>query len=552
MGNTGSYLSLPNPGETIFLLEQELAETNREVLALTLELDKRLEELRAAEQRYRRLVENAPDAIYRSEFHPRPVCTFVNRRVTALTGYSQEEYYADPELVFKVVHLEDRKTLDAILRGEGPDVGMATLRWVHKNGTAIWIEQHHVMVRDDRGRLAAIECVARDITGRKRLEEQLLQTQKMEAIGRLAGGVAHDFNNLLTVINGYSAQALESLNESDPLHQEIEQINKAGERAASLTRQLLAFSRRQILTPRVLDLNGIVSDMDRMLRRVLGEDIRLVATLERGLDSVHADPGQIEQVIMNLAVNARDAMPNGGQLLIETANIELDDAYAQKQRAVVPGRYVMLAVSDTGHGMDQETQERIFEPFFTTKPKGEGTGLGLSTVLGIVQQSGGNIWLYSEVGKGTTFKVYFPRIAAKPDPPLQRSQAKLATGSETILVVEDEDGVRLLILSVLKRAGYKVLEARGGNEALSLCESHQGSIHLVLTDTVMPQMSGRELISRLTGFRPESKYLFMSGYTDKAIVQHGAFDPQTPFLQKPFTPAALAAKVRETLDKDRQ
>jgi PAS domain S-box-containing protein len=547
MGLPRSYSAPQSPEETIRFLEQELADTNREVLALTLQLDKRIEELGAAEQRYRRLAENAPDAIFRCELHPRRLCTFVNPQVTALTGYSPEEYYADPDLAFNVVHPDDRPLLDAAFREDGPNVGMSTIRWVHKNGTAVWIEQHHVLVRDRAGRLVAIECIARDITGRKHLEQQLLQSQKMEAVGRLAGGVAHDFNNLLTVINGYSEQALETLLASDPLYQDIEEIKKAGERAASLTRQLLVFSRRQVLTPRILDLNAIVSDMERMLRRVLGEDVELAIALQPALDSLHADPGHLEQVIMNLVVNARDAMATGGRLLIETANVELDDSYAADHQAVVPGRYVMLAVSDTGSGMDAETQAHIFEPFFTTKPVGEGTGLGLSTVFGIVQQSGGHIWVYSEPGKGTTFKIYFPRVAARPEPVEPRRAVGPAAGSETILVVEDEDGVRKWIRSVLKRAGYTVLEARSGAEALLQCQNHAGAIHLVLTDVVMPQMSGRELADRIAAIRPEIKPLFMSGYTGNAVVQHGALDPQAPFLQKPFTTASLAAKVREAL-----
>jgi two-component system cell cycle sensor histidine kinase/response regulator CckA len=550
MGFSPSPSSMQNPHEAIHLLQQELADTNREVLALTLELDKRIEELRAAEQRYRRLAENAPDVIFRYELQPRRGCTFMNPSVTALTGYSPQEYYADRDLTLKVVHPEDRPLLDAAFRGDGPDVGMCTLRWVHKNGAAIWIEQHHVLVRDQRGRLVAIECIARDITGRRQLEDQFRQSQKMEAIGRLAGGVAHDFNNLLTVINGYSAQALDTLREGDPLRQEVEEINKAGERAASLTRQLLAFSRRQMLTPRVLTLNAIVSDMERMLRRILGEDVALVTRLDPSLESVHADPGQIEQVLLNLAVNARDAMPEGGRLLIETANVELDDTDARQLRGAVPGPYAMLAVSDTGCGMNAETQARIFEPFFTTKAPGVGTGLGLSTVFGIVKQSGGTIWVYSEPGKGATFKVYFPRVALQPESVAQRPVVKPAQGTETVLVVEDEDGVRKLIRSVLKRAGYTVLEARGGREALLLCQSHSGPVHLVITDVVMPLMSGRELVNHLTALRPEIKLLFISGYTDDATVQHGVHSPQTPFLQKPFTPGALTGIVRETLDTE--
>jgi nitrogen-specific signal transduction histidine kinase/ActR/RegA family two-component response regulator len=404
------------------------------------------------------------------------------------------------------------------------------------------------MVRE-QGRLVAIECIARDITSRRQLEAQFLQAQKMEAVGRLAGGVAHDFNNLLTVINGYSAMALETLDEFDPLHEEMQEIYKAGERAASLTRQLLAFSRRQAVTPRILDLNLIVSDMDRMLRRVLGEDAVLNTTLETGLEAILADPGQIEQVILNLAVNARDAMPDGGRMLIETGNAVLDEDYARQHNAVVPGSYVMLAVSDTGCGMDAETQAHIFEPFFTTKGEGQGTGLGLSMVFGIVQQSGGDIWVYSEPGKGTTFKIYFPVAGDRPAQAKHGPTSRQSTGTETILLVEDEEGVRNLIRTSLQRAGYTVLEARDGNEALLLYERHATSIDLILTDVVMPQMSGRELADRFAAIRPDVPLLFMSGYTAKAIVQHGVLDPQTPFLAKPFTPSTLTAKVRETLDR---
>jgi len=536
-----------NPDDMIRLLEQELADTNREVLALTLELDKRVEELRAAEQRYRRLAENAPDVILRYELHPKRGYTFVNPRVTDLIGYTPEEYYANPDLGSqKVVHPDDRPLIEEVLQGRGSEVGTHTLRWVSKSGQILWIEQHYVLVRDSHGRLVAIECIARDITSRKRLEEQFLQSQKMEAIGRLAGGVAHDFNNLLTVINGYSEQALIELSESHPLHEDITEIRNAGERAASLTRQLLAFSRRQMLQPEVLDLNVIVADMERMLRRLLGEDVVLSTVPQSGLDFVYADRGQIEQVIMNLVVNARDAMPKGGRLTIETCNVALSSEYPGLRHEIVPGDYVMLAVSDTGMGMDQATQARIFEPFFTTKS--HGTGLGLSTVFGIVQQSGGTVWVYSEPGKGTTFKIYFPKAAESRQATTDRRTMRMRTGSETILLVEDEDGVRKLIHSVLEAAGYTVLEARNGADALALCEIHPYPIHLMVTDMVMPNMSGRDLANRLAAVRPEIKLLFMSGYTDHAMVEHWSFDPETGFLQKPFSPSALTNKVREVLD----
>jgi two-component system, cell cycle sensor histidine kinase and response regulator CckA len=545
---TGVQLSAEELEANVQMLEQELADTNREVMGLTLELDQRLEALRAAEQRYRRLAENAPDVILRYEVLPVRFCSFVNPRITDLTGYLPGELYADPELSLWMVHPADRESLEALLRGEGPDVGTMSLRWIHKSGATVWIEQHTVMVRE-HGRLVAIEYIARDISSRKQLEEQFVQSQKMEAVGRLAGGVAHDFNNLLTVINGYSAMALETLKESEPLHEELQEIYKAGERAASLTRQLLAFSRRQTLAPRILDLNLIVSDTDRMLRRVLGEDVLLSTTLGAGLKSILADPGQMEQVILNLAVNARDAMPEGGRLLIETGNAILDDDYARQHKAVLPGHYVMLSVSDNGSGMDAETQAHIFEPFFTTKGEGQGTGLGLSMVFGIVEQSGGTIWVSSAPGKGTTFKIYFPTAGNCPAPAEPGPSVRQSTGSETILLVEDEVGVRNLVRLSLQRVGYTVLEAHDGNEALLLCEHHEGAIDLILTDVIMPKMSGRELADRFVAMRPAVRFLFMSGYTARAIVRHGVFDPQTPFLAKPFTAATLTAKVRETLDR---
>jgi PAS domain S-box-containing protein len=389
---------------------------------------------------------------------------------------------------------------------------------------------------------------------RIRLEEQLRHSQKLDAVGRLAGGVAHDFNNLLTVINGCSALLLRRLGADDPLSRYPREIKQASERAASLTQQLLAFSRRQMLEPRVLNLNNSVSAMDSMLRRLIGEHIDLVTVLGGDLGLVKADPGQIEQVIMNLAVNARDAMPGGGKLTIETANVELDQAYASRHMAVKPGAYVMLALSDTGHGMDEETQARLFEPFFTTKEKGKGTGLGLSTVYGIIKQSGGTIWVYSELDRGTTFKIYLPRVVdvleALPLVPAPGSE--LARGSETILLVEDEESVRALAREALEEAGFQVLEARHGTEALVVSHQYQGAIHLLVTDVVMPEMSGRVLADRLAPQRPALKVLYMSGYTDNAIVHQGVLDPGTAFLPKPFSPDTLVRKVREVLDKPQQ
>jgi signal transduction histidine kinase len=380
-------------------------------------------------------------------------------------------------------------------------------------------------------------------------EAQLRQSQKMEAVGQLAGGVAHDFNNIVAVIMLQSELLLTQLDQSDNSRRRVEEIRKASHRAASLTQQLLAFSRKQVLQPKVLDLNVIVSDLDRMLRRLIGEHIEFLTMPEAGLGQVKADRSQLEQVVMNLAINARDAMPGGGKLAIETANVELDENYAAHHIGVEPGHYVMLGVSDTGSGMDAQTQARIFEPFFTTKEQGKGTGLGLSTVYGIVKQSGGHIWVYSEADWGTTFKVYLPRLDQVVESALPgEAQAALPQGTETILLVEDEEMIRKAAREILEVNGYLVLEASGGDEALMLGRAHQGRIQLLMTDVVMPQMNGRELAERLVRLRPELKVLYMSGYTDDAIIHHGVLGEGIAFLEKPFTAKALTHKVRELLD----
>ncbi|HEX4341029.1 MAG TPA: ATP-binding protein [Polyangiaceae bacterium] len=382
----------------------------------------------------------------------------------------------------------------------------------------------------------------------RRTEEQFRHAQKMEAVGRLAGGVAHDFNNLLSVILSYAHLVLAELGGSDPLHEEIEEIRKAATRAAGLTRQLLLFSRQSVVEPKVLDLSDVLIGMDKMLQRILGEDIQLVSSVQSSLGRVRADPSHIEQVILNLVVNARDAMPKGGKLTIETADVVLDDEYSLGHVGVNPGTYVMLAVTDTGIGMDQETQKRIFEPFFTTKELGKGTGLGLSTVFGIVQQSGGTIWVYSEPTRGTTFKLYLPRVDAEAEMRRSPVPSVALKGSETVLLVEDEDQVRAVALNILKRRGYRVLVAQNPVEAEALCDSHPEPIQLLLTDVVMPEMSGPDLAERLTVKRPSMKVLCMSGYTDDSIVRHGVLKTGIAYLQKPFTPATLSKKVREVLD----
>jgi len=405
-------------------------------------------------------------------------------------------------------------------------------------------------LRDPKGILKGSVHVLRDVTERKRVEEQLRQAQKMEAVGQLAGGVAHDFNNLLMAIIGYSDLLLARLRDGDHLRKHIQEIKKAGERAASLTRQLLAFSRRQVLVPQVLDLNSVVSNMQKMLRRMIGEDIDLLTLPAPGLGQVKADPGQVEQVIVNLAVNARDAMPEGGKLTIETANAELDESYTRGHIDVLPGPYVMLAVSDTGAGMDRETLSHVFEPFFTTKEEGKGTGLGLATVYGIVKQSGGHIVVSSEPGQGTTFKIYLPRIEAAGELPARGSTVEeMPQGTETILLVEDDAVVCKLVHEMLQSSGYTVLEASGAREALAVGERYvPRPIHLLLADVVMPEMSGPQLADRLGHVYPKMKVLYMSGYTDAAVMRHGKLNANAAYLQKPFAPEVLARRVREVLD----
>lgn len=502
--------------------------------------------LRDSNQNLQTLIQAAPLAIITLD--PDGVVQAWNPAAERIFGWNAEEVIGR---FIPYIPGEKQGEFYSLMRqvSEGNDlVGFETQR-IRKNGSRVDIRMSITPLRDVGGAVIGFLGLIDDITGHKQLEAQFQQAQKMEAVGRLAGGVAHDFNNLLTVIGGFSEMILATVRPADPLHAMAEQIHAAGQRAARLTRQLLAFSRKQILVPSVLNLNAVLTDMQKMLPRLIGEDIEISVRLASDLWPVHADPGQIEQVVMNLVVNARDAMPRGGKLTIETDNVELDQNYLENHPHVVAGSFVRLAISDTGCGMDASTKQRIFEPFFTTKGAEQGTGLGLATVFGIVKQSGGMIDVYSELGIGSTFKIYFPRDQQNaPTAPSSSKPTAATRGNETILLVEDDDGVRLLAQSILRSAGYTVLPASNGGEAILLSEQHQGPIQLMVTDVVMPKMSGRELATRLAPMRPEMKTLFLSGYTDDAVLRHGILAEKMPFLQKPFKTEVLPQKVREVLD----
>jgi PAS domain S-box-containing protein len=517
-------------------------------LGRVLERDRQAVHVRKSEAYFRRLTDNSLDLI--TILEPDGTIRYESHSIETMLGYKPEEYRG--KNAFDFLHPEDvahvAEAFQTALRSQG-NTPQLTFRFRHRDGSYRILEGCGNNLLNDPV-VAGVIFNSRDVTERKKLEEQFQQSQKVQAIGQLAGGVAHDFNNILTAILGYSDVTLRQLSPNHVLHQNISEIRRAAERAASLTRQLLAFSRKQVLQPRVLDLNIVVGDMDKMLRRLLGEHIDLVTLLPEAVGRIKADPGQVEQIIMNLAVNARDAMPKGGKLTIETKNITLDQEYSRYRTDVAPGDYVMLAVSDNGIGMTAEVKARVFEPFFTTKKTGEGTGLGLATCHGIVKQSGGHISVYSEQGHGTTFKVLLPRVEAPVDGPefAEPAPEEMQHGTETVLLVEDEPMLRELGCMVLGELGYRVLNASNGVDALRVLDEHPDeSIDLLVTDVVMPEMGGPELANQMRSRSPRTKVLFCSGYTEDAITRDGKLQRGTSFMQKPYSVATLASRVREVL-----
>jgi two-component system cell cycle sensor histidine kinase/response regulator CckA len=509
------------------------------------------EEMRKSQQKLRIHFDHTPLAVIEWDLDFR-VADW-NPSAERIFGYTREEALGQRGSF--IVHPQFRERVDRVwqtlLQQKGATRNIGENDNITKDGRVISCEWYNTPLIDESGRVLGVASLAQDVTERVALEERLRQSQKMEAVGRLAGGVAHDFNNLLTVILGYSQIVAEGVPAGSRLADSTAQIKSAADRASGITRQLLAFSRKQVLSPRVINLNDIVLNLDSLLRRLIGEDIEVLTAPSNDLGSVKADPGQIEQVIMNLALNARDAMPTGGKLTLETANAQLDESYSQGHQPAEPGLYVMLAVTDTGHGMTPETQARIFEPFYTTKEVGKGTGLGLSMVYGIVKQSGGYIWVYSEPDRGTTFKIYLPRV----DQPAEAVDAQhrprnVQRGSETILLVEDDPQLRQLSSSVLAHCGYKMLIAGSPEEGIEICMANHRDISLLVTDVVMPRMNGRQLAEQIQRASPKVKVLYISGYTSNAIVHYGVLDPGLSFLPKPFTLSALVAKVREVLDSE--
>jgi len=521
---------------------------------IAIEHDRAQTQLRVAADRYRTLVERLPAITYIAELGADGPWHFVSPQIETMLGYSPQEWLADAKSWMNRIHIDDRDiALAAEKRFQDThELFYAEYRMSARDGRILWFRDEAVLLQETEDHGLVMQGVLYDITAQKRLEEELRHSQKMEAVGQLAGGVAHDFNNLLMLIQAHNERLRHRLDPTDPAHLDALGIERAVSRAAALTRQLLAFGRKQILHVKVLDLNAVVTDVVKMLHRLLASNIELTTLQAPALGRVKADPGQIEQVILNLAVNARDAMPQGGRLTLETRNAEINHESVQSREGVPNGNYVMLAIHDTGTGMDRETQARIFEPFFTTKEPGKGTGLGLATVYGVVKQMDGAIWLRSSLGGGTTFEIYLPEVAdvqAETTPSeTKRTLDAAPTGTETILLVEDQDGIRDLVREFLQRKGYTVLFAIDGKDALRLAAGHKLPIHLLLTDVIMPNIGGRALAPRVRELHPEIKVLFMSGYAEPTPAKSAAADENAPVLQKPFLLDALAHKIRSVLD----
>lgn len=514
-------------------------------------------------QRLNTIIANIPGVVWeaRLEASDSPLdVNFVSDYVEKMISYTVEEWLREPNFWLEIMHPEDREharlEISSFIENKG--TGIQQYRWIAKGGKVVWVETQMVLINDENGKPFSLRGISIDVSARKAIEEalqkseeQLRQSQKLESVGRLAGGIAHDFNNMLTAINGYSDLILRELGEDDDsLRKKVIEIKKAGERSAALTHQLLAFSRRQVLQPKLIDLNNVITDMSELLLRLIGEDIQLKIALDEQSSSVEADPGQLSQVIMNLVVNARDAMPQGGELKVKTEKVLFENEPVAQFAPQRKGTFVMLSVIDGGIGIEDKIFEQIFEPFFTTKQVGVGTGLGLSTVYGIVKQSGGYIWVNSSAGKGAEFKVYLPFVEEKNRArKAKQSNEQFPYGTETILLVEDEEMVRDLTRRILELCGYTVIEARNGIEALKICEETDCQIDLLMTDVVMPQMNGRELSEKMNEIRPQIRTLFTSGYMNDRLMRHGVSEKEVDFIQKPFAPDVLARKVREMLDR---
>ncbi len=525
---------------------EELERTNAALAEEVAQRARAEDQLADAKRRFEAIIEASPLAIIGTDMDMNVIGW--NRAAEEMFGWQTEEVLGRPLPTIPDEEREHADTLHARAKA-GEALAAQDVRWRRRDGTPLDVRLWTAPLRGTDGVMHGTIAVLTDVTSQRRLEQQLAQSQKMEAIGRLAGGVAHDFNNIITVISGYGQMLLEGVQKNPVLREAAEEVLNSADRAAALAGQLLLFSRRQMIRPRVIDLNALVSNTQRLLARVIGEDIELRTVLDPDLGPVRADPGQMEQVLMNLAINARDAMPKGGKLFIETSRVRLDEIHAAMHVAVPPGEYALLAVSDTGTGMDAETKAHLFEPFFTTKEKGKGTGLGLSTVYGIVKQHGGDIWVYSEPGKGTTFKIYLPQATEPAAAEQERRKVEPARrGTETILLVEDEAGVRKLVCEILQQRGYRVLEAASGEQALEIA-AREEHIDLLATDVVMPGIGGRDLARELSSKRPRLRVLFLSGYTDEVVAGQGILTSESDFLQKPFAPEALARKVREILDR---